>query len=511
MRLRPLLLSIVLSLGPVAAGAQSVSVVGSVRHPAVDTIRALLARDAYQLLDRDTVLPADADLPGDLVVVDATVRLAGRVEFSVAELGGTLFLRPGARVGGTIVSVGGLVLPSAKAEYGDTLSLPLEASSRVESRPGGYVVTLRPPARRPVVVPAGVFGLWLPTYDRVNGLSIQYRTRVNLGADTLSPHLMLGAVYHSARKAFGGEAELRVALGQPLALALGASRATPTNERWIRGDLANSASALFVRSDARDYYASDRAWLTLEARRGEALVAGEGYIAPRLRFMAERDRSLGARNVFTVLERDDPWRANLAITEGTLLSGTAGAAIRWRGAASAFIGDVSGELGRIEPDALVFHADAAGIAGAADATSTFAQLVADGRWEMTALWGHGIEVRGHLLQPLGSGAAPPQRWSFVGGPGTLPTLPYAALRGDHLVFLSSAYLIPLPWISIPVVGPPSVVLSDAVGTAWMTGEAAPPLEQSLGAGLQFSHLYATLYFDPRNLDHPTLSFGLALP
>jgi hypothetical protein len=508
MRPTAILLAIVLLLagGAAEAAAQSVRIEGEVRHAAVDSLRAILQRNEYRLVDRDTVLPPATRLAGDLLVVDATVRLEGSVDGAVAVLGGTLFLRPGARVGGSIVSLGGLVLPSGDAEYGDTLSLPLAVGATVARQDGGYVLTLLPPPRRPWVVPSGLFGLWLPGYDRVDALSIRYRTRVNVGADSLAPHLLLGAAFHTARGALDASAALRVPIGRGAVVTLEGARATLTNEEWIRGELANSAAAFFARSDARDYHASDYAALTIESRQGETLVAGEGFVAPRLRLLASRDRSLRARNVWTVLDRDEPWRPNPPVIEGTILSATAGARVRWQGNASQLQSDVAAEVGRLAPDEPAVPT----AAGALDA-STFSQLVADGRWTMTALWGHTIAVHGHLLQPIGSAAAPPQRRSFVGGPGTLPTLPYAALRGDHLVFLASSYLAPIPGIYLPIVGAPALVLSHAVGAAWETGDPAPALEQNLGAGLQFSFVYATLYFDPARRERPTLSLGLTLP
>jgi hypothetical protein len=513
MRPTAILLAMVLLGAGGAAEAQTVRIEGEVRHATVDSLRAILQRNEYRLVDRDTVLPPATRLTGDLLVVAATVRLEGSVDGAVAVVGGTLFLRPGARVDGSIVSLGGLVLPSGDAAFGDTLSLPLEAGATVARQDGDYLLTLRPPPRRPWVVPSGLFGLWLPGYDRVDALSIRYRTRVNVGADSLAPHLLLGAAFHTARGALDASAALRVPLGRGARLTLEGARATLTNEAWIRGELANSAAAFFARSDARDYHASDLAAVTLESRHGEALVAGEGYVAPRLRLLASRDRSLRVRNVWTVLDRDEPWRPNPPVTEGTILSATAGARVRWQGNASQLQGDVAAEVGRLTPDddpGLVVPNEAAGSSTEAGET-TFTQLVADARWSMTALWGHTIAVHGHLLQPLGSAASPPQRRSFVGGPGTLPTFPYAALRGDHLVFLASSYLAPIPGVYLPLVGTPALVLSHAVGAAWETGDRAPALEQNLGAGLQFSFVYATLYFDPARRERPTLSVGLTLP
>jgi hypothetical protein len=120
-------------------------------------------------------------------------------------------------------------------------------------------------------------------------------------------------------------------------------------------------------------------------------------------------------------------------------------------------------------------------------------------------------VRAPLLQPIGSGAVPPQRWSSLGGPGTLPTLGYDALRGDHLVFFESAYNIPIRQLDVPVLGVPAVAFRDAVGSAWRSGETSPRWTQNIGAGIQFSFAYALLYIDPTGSHHTALNWGISLP
>jgi hypothetical protein len=191
----------------------------------------------------------------------------------------------------------------------------------------------------------------------------------------------------------------------------------------------------------------------------------------------------------------DDWRPNPPIAEGTLVSAVAGVEAGWRGATSAFDGDAAVEWAPGGPGDF-----------------QFAQLRAQGRWSMRALWNHAIEVNGITFLPLGGDAAPPQRWSFVGGSNTLPTLERAALRGDHVVFVESAYAIPLPQISVPLLGVPNLRLVHATGTAWVTGADAPPWEQNLGVGLAFSLLEAMLYVDPAGDPlEAEFNLGLTLP
>src|SRR5690606_14082923 len=84
----------------------------------------------------------------------------------------------------------------------------------------------------------------------------------------------------------------------------------------------------------------------------------------------------------------------------------------------------------------------------------FAQATATVDWSSSALWDHELSVNGFTSLPFGGNPAPRQRWSYMGGSGTLPTFPHAAMRGDHVVFVESAYLIPITPLRLPIVGIP---------------------------------------------------------
>src|SRR5690606_1592794 len=153
---------------------------------------------------------------------------------------------------------------------------------------------------------------------------------IRLGADSLAPVLHLSPVLRTARGSLGGTAALDATLGRRADLTLAAGRETRTSDLWVRGDLENSAAAFFVRSDARDYYDSDFASLTLSTRPAPPLISGETAFTPRLELRVESDRSLPARDAFSVLG-DDPWRTNPGIDEGRIASAIPGASLEWRG------------------------------------------------------------------------------------------------------------------------------------------------------------------------------------
>ena len=131
---------------------------------------------------------------------------------------------------------------------------------------------------------------------------------------------------------------------------------------------------------------------------------------------------------------------------------------------------------------------------------------------MQALWNHQIGVSGYYLQPIGGDEAPLQRWSHVGGSGTLVTLPEAAMRGDHVVFVESIYLAPVTGLTLPFIGEPALRLEHATGAAWRSGDAVPRFEQNLGGGLQASLFHAVLVTDPAGEDlRFRVRMGVAIP
>ncbi len=478
--------------------AQEVRLEGRGDSRAVRLAREVLAAGNYLRMDRDTVLPPDFRRAGDLVVVDADVRLEGTVEGRIAVLGGVLYIRPGARVGGTIANVGGEVYPSGLATVGEIVedSLPRQVAVAFDTAGAGTAATVTlvpPPGEGPRLALPGIGGLRLPSYDRVNGFTLTAGPAFLFTGREGGPRVDGWVSYHTARGDFGGGVSARTPLGAGIRAEARAERGWQTNERWHRGDLVNTLASLSIGSDQRDYYDSDRATLTLTRVHEEPLIAGEYAFEPRLSAGAFRDRALEARDPWSLFGDLD--RPNLPVSEVSWTSAALGAAFRWQGGTTSFAGDAQVE------QALPFAGD-----------FDFTQWTVDGLWTMQALHRHAITVRFRGMGTWGGEPALRQRWSFLGGPSTLPTLETAELRGDRLAYVRSGYGIPIPRVVLPVLGFPTVQLTHVTGTAWQTGRPMPDWAQNLGVELVFSLVRAGVFVDPAadGLD-PTLSLSAELP
>lgn len=498
---RRVLVALVIALGAVrGAGAQVPRISGDDHSTAARIGREVLARGTYLYIDRDTVLGPEFHAPADLVVYAAEVRLEGSVAGSAVVIGGDLWIRPGGRIGGSVAVIGGGVYPAGLAvvdrdsiHYTDPRA-GLDIRTRPTGREGEYVAAaeIRHPPRPALFAPAvGPF----PSYDRVNGLTLQASANINPTREEGGPVFTVWGAYRwEQENRLGGGVRWRVPLGhENLQLSGEASRATRTMDEWIRGDVANSVRALVLGRDYRDYRDSDVLRVMVERPVGKPLIPGETWLGPRLGVQLSEDRALRAQAPWALFDREGLERENPAALEGTFVSLLAGTVFQWRGRSSSFNGDLNLE-----------HA----LAAPGDAE--FSQALAQGTYVSRALRTHYMRVYARAMAPIG-GDAPPQRRGILGGSGSLPTEPIAAFRGDHLVFIESSYIIPINNIVLPVVGSPSVEAVHLAGAAW-TGDDEPQWVQNAGFGVIFALARARMVINPaaRPLT-PKFSFGFYIP
>ncbi len=508
MRLRlPLLLLAVLGVSAApAVGQRRLSLEGRDLTAASKIARDVLQRGTYLLLDRDTTLPATFVAPGDVVVYDAEVRLEGTIRGDVAVLGGHLFLRPGSAVTGKIAVVGGGVYTSTKGTHGDIVEA--DPSTRVVERgPGALAGAPGVPADTSgadlEIVRAGDPTRFTflpepsPTYDRVNGLTAAIGARFLPTPYRTGPRVEAWGAYHVGRGTWGGGVRGDTPLGiADYRFEAGVSRATRTNDDWAMGDLMNSLAVVLVGRDYRDYYESERVEARVHRPIARPLIAGESWLAPYAGFLASRDRSLQAQDeTWTLGDEGGLRRPNPAIDSGTVVSVTAGTELFFVMKTSRLRADLSAERG---------------IPGPGD--FEFTQALFQGTYEGTAIRLHEFRIRARAMGPLGHGGSPRQRWGILGGAATLPTLAIGELRGDRLIFLESAYAVPIPGVRLPYIGAPLLEATHATGTAWRTGTRMPAWTQNVGLRVRFPFVNAGFVVDPaRRPVRPRLTFGVGLP
>jgi hypothetical protein len=143
--------------------------------------------------------------------------------------------------------------------------------------------------------------------------------------------------------------------------------------------------------------------------------------------------------------------------------------------------------------------------GFARPAATFTQTTVDGVVAFPTFGVQTLKFIGHGV--FMGGDEPRQRWAYVGGPGSIPTIDMLAQGGDHLAYIDARYAIPIERVVLPMVGSPMVTLREVLGGAAVN--RFPTLAQATGVRLSLSVLYAEFLIDPVH-HHSYTGFGLSL-
>lgn len=365
-----------------------------------------------------------------------------------------------------------------------------------------------------IELPLGV-GFRLPTYDRVNGVTLPWGPRVDVGDGrlTLDPTV----AYRSNLGKFDPALSVYAALtpDSALALTLSGARGSFTNDAWIRSDIANSLVTLGLGHDSRNWFRGDRGEARLVGRIGlrgapddDEDDDGENTIHLFVGARTERDWSTGWRPPAVIGDAAPPYsprgpwsffnrsdsldgmtRPNPAIDAGHITSGLLGARLDYRSVPLTLLADVLGE-----------GATSGSVGG------SFRQVTFDGHTEVATFAGERIEADGHLVTTSG-GVTPRQRYAYVGGSGTLATVDLLQLGGDHLYFLDTRYVIPIPGVDLPFAGQPYFAPHFASGAASVGGYGRPV--QNVGFRVGLGPLTFDAVWNPRSHAHD-IGFGLSL-
>jgi len=406
-------------------------------------------------------------------------------------------LRPGARITGRAIAIGGGVYPSTLALSGEQLSYR-DFTYDVVPVAGGYGLVYRATYadRSPPLTWPGVYGLRMPTYDRSDGLSVPVAPLYTTagGALRVEPRL----TYRSNLGRIDPSVDLEQDIGASNSLHAFLGRGTYSNDEWIWSNLVNSVETFFLGHDTRNYYRATRAEASFAHRVDAATVTVEPYIGGRF----ERASDVGPRpnatgGVWSFRGRDDVddmLRPNLPIAHDDYMSLLGGVQMH---------GQSQGVQWNARLDLEV--AKGTGGVGADSLATGFSQGTFDGRITFPTFGSQSLRVDGHAVGSVGS--TPFQRFAFIGGSGTIPTITLLSEGGDQLAFVDSRYSIPLTFVTLPIAGSPTLVIRHVIGGAGVG--KLPKLEQAVGLRGYLSLLYAEAMMDPVT-HHTHVGVGVSL-
>jgi hypothetical protein len=339
----------------------------------------------------------------------------------------------------------------------------------------------------------GFYGVRLPAYDRVNGLS--FGIGPELALDTGRVRLELVATYRSHLGRVDGALRGVAELTRRTLVEARVERGTFSNDAWARGDVTNTIVFGGTGQDARNYYRADLGEATA-VRRYEL---GATILEPLVGALVERGwsaaRDSAAPRPFTVFGRDDARqgarRPNPAVTGGRITSALAGARLRR---------ESEGVRGRAE--ARVEQALAVTRGG------RFTRATVDVSLERGTADTRQWYVFAHAALTAGS-RVPSQRYAYLGGGPTLPTLFLLEQGGTELVWGEARYSVPVRRFRVPTFGPPRVTARAMAGAAGVG--RLPAFTPNLGLRLSVGPLRADAVFDPTGRTRgPQFSAGVGL-
>jgi hypothetical protein len=103
--------------------------------------------------------------------------------------------------------------------------------------------------------------------------------------------------------------------------------------------------------------------------------------------------------------------------------------------------------------------------------------------------------------------APPQRFAYLGGSGTLPTFEILSRGGDQLVFLEGLYNFPIETVHVPYLGTPIITVREMLGGTGVGSLGR--FDSNIGARLTIGFISGEVFVNPANGDN-AFSFGLSL-
>jgi hypothetical protein len=368
----------------------------------------------------------------------------------------------------------------------------------------------------PVSLPLGI-GLRVPTYDRVNGLSLPWGPQLNLGEDRVQVDALVR--YRSNLGKWDPSIEGTLRPGTDNEVKIFAGRGTFSNDTWIRSDLLNSLAAIGVGSDARNYFRGDRA----TARFTRTMVTQAFTLTPFVAGDFERDWSTGS-----IDPRKWPWslfggngplrmrRANPRVQAGHITSILGGSGI------NILRGGVEGHLDaqverslntKLAPDCSLTVPDVPGARACLPVAHDFTQFTLDSKIQFPTFGAQTFAFSGHAVLTNGS-IVPPQRFAYLGGSSTLATVNLLALGGDRLLYVQGDYTIPFNKVQITYLGTPFLALHYGAGSAGV--DSLPPLIQNVGLGIGVGLIRVDFAIDPARNRSPfsrrsATTFSLSLP
>jgi hypothetical protein len=353
----------------------------------------------------------------------------------------------------------------------------------------------------PISLPQGI-GVRVPSYNRVDGVVVPWGPLITLADDRIRIDPTI--TYRSHIGELDPFAKIQIVPMPLTRIEIAGGRSTFTNDGWIRSDLVNTLAALAVGNDARNYFRADRGWVTV----AHDFMSGDIVITPSIGAQTENDWSTGS----PVRHTNAPWslfgktdslkmrRPNPAIAKGHISSALGRLKADYERDDVKGNIDIGAEHAFDAPPTSFLLSPPDPHSAVQNSSGDFTQITIGSKASFLTFGEQSFAFRGHAVFTPGD-IAPPQRFAYLGGAGTLATVDLLALGGDRLLYVEGEYSIPIPRVQLPLVGSPIVSLRYAAGSAGVA--ELPDFIQNIGVGAGVRFLKFEYHIDP---NHKETSF-----
>ncbi|GAC1649250.1 MAG: hypothetical protein NVS4B3_06020 [Gemmatimonadaceae bacterium] len=399
-----------------------------------------MAREATQRMNSVVALrltgaatiAKDSLVPGDVVLRDGRLTLAGRVAGKVTAINADVVILPTARIEGDLLILGGSVRGADPGLVAGDIAVSRERVY-VTHRGDSVIVergltddqrwlgsVYRPNTQASAQFAVGTFG----TYSRVEGLPIYVgpalRANAAWGTATLKGYAVIrtaGSGGSGDNRGHSAMADFRFGRSPTFAAGGRLFDVVDPVEDWHLRDVEASLATFLLRRDYRDYYNRHGAAARLA-------MAPSPQIEVALGLSHERWRSRDTGDPWTIVRAGASWRPNPRMTEGRLHIATASLRVDTRNDA---LTPWSGWLVAADYERGIGDAQAGGGVGIGPpmdvvpfTDAAYNRLFVDVRRYNRIAKNSQVNVRALFGSQLPGGDLPLQRRFSVGGPGTLP-------------------------------------------------------------------------------------------
>ncbi|MGK7311745.1 MAG: hypothetical protein ACN0LA_05850 [Candidatus Longimicrobiales bacterium M2_2A_002] len=269
-------------------------------------------------MDGPATIAASDVIRGDVAVMGGPLRVSGRIEGSLAMVGGDVIIEPGGTVTGDVTVVGGEVRMSDDAEVVGTITAYATSSRGHDDRSdrrgdddGEDRWRYRESGFSRLTVRAGA------GYNRVEGLPLMFGPVLQTaGANPLRLEALAiwrtePGVLDTDRTGYQIEAEQY--LGGDRVFSVGGSvySVVEPMDRWQLGELEASLATVLFHDDYRDYYERE-GWSAF------ATVAPTREVEVRVGYRQEDHAVVAPGDPWTLFDGDEVWRAQPVIAAGEI-------------------------------------------------------------------------------------------------------------------------------------------------------------------------------------------------